>query len=270
MPNTAPPDYRPLRAVADGYSSDAEVYERTWAPVLLPHGRHLLESLPLAEAARVLDAGAGVGTLLADIRRAARSATVVAVDCSPGMIARAPAGFPRALMDVSALGMAPASFDVVVMAFMLFHVPDPLEGLREGRRVLRPGGALGTITWDGEPSFPAQKALLEELDAHGAGPADVSFANHEPVGSPERMRDLLARACYGGIHTWTAPFDYQYELEEFITIRTTRGTTRRRFESMRPERRAAFLRRLRDRLAGMRSLDLLDQATLTYAIATRR
>src|SRR5262245_5840018 len=99
-----------VRRVADHYSLDAESYEEGWAPVLLPHGRELLDRLPLEQSRRVLDAGAGVGTLLPEIQRRARQATVIGIDCSAGMIARAPDPFPRAVMDVTRLGFAPSSF----------------------------------------------------------------------------------------------------------------------------------------------------------------
>jgi len=254
-----------LHQVAERYSSDAEVYERTWAPVLLPHGRRLLGSLPLNQARRVLDAGAGVGTLLGEIQAAAPSATVVAVDCSTGMLARAPVSFPRSVMDVTCLGFVPSVFDVAVMAFMLFHVRDPRQALREIRRLLRPGGTVGTITWDGEPRFPAQRVFLEELNTHGAGPGNPCFVDHAPLSTPLRMRDMLASAGFNSVQTWTAAFDHQYTMEEFITIRTSRGQTRQRFESLQPESRASFLQQTRNRLTQMRSSDFLDQATLIYA-----
>jgi ubiquinone/menaquinone biosynthesis C-methylase UbiE len=259
----------PLDVVARNYSFDAEIYEKSWAPVLRPHSQALLERLPLGHAARVLDAGAGVGFLLPDIQARAASATVFAVDCSAGMLARAPACFPRALMDVMQLGFAPASFDVVIMAFILFHTQEPLLGLREARRILRQGGVAGTITWDGEPNFPAQKVFTEELDASGAVPDAAIFTNHEPVCSPERISSLFTAAGFEDIHTWAAPFDHQYQVEEFINIRTSRGSTRRRFESLDEVRRALFLDRVRRRFDTLTLAEFIDQATLIYATGQR-
>src|SRR5262245_1982219 len=134
--------------IGDHYSADAEAYESGWAPVLLPRGRELLDQLPLATNRLVLDAGAGVGTLLPEIRARAPHASIIAIDCSEGMLRRASSTYPRAIMDLMHLGFARARFDAVVMAFMLFHIEDPSRGLREVAEILRPGGVAGTITWE--------------------------------------------------------------------------------------------------------------------------
>lgn len=75
--------------------------------------------------------------------------TVTAVDISPGMIEKArrkAALYDGALdvrvMDVQALEFPDATFDTVVTACTFCSVPDPLRGLRELYRCLKPGGQL--------------------------------------------------------------------------------------------------------------------------------
>lgn len=258
-----------LGRLAARYDEDAGSYEATWAPVLIPYALPLLETMPLAGARRVLDAGAGVGALMPHLARAAPGALVAGVDASAGMIARAPGALPRAVMDLTRLGLETASFDAVVMAFVLFHLRDALRGLRESLRVLRDGGAFGAITWSGEPDFAAQIALIEELDRAGAERGDAVHADHEAVGAPGKMRGLLETAGFREIRAWTAPFEHAYEPESLIAIRMSRGHTRRRFASLDDPARAQVLARLRDRYSRMTPEEFTDRAVLTYAIAAR-
>jgi SAM-dependent methyltransferase len=70
--------------------------------------------------------------------------------------------------DVQALPFADASFDTVVAAWMLYHVPDLDRGLAEIARVLRPGGRLVVAT--------NSELHLEEARAH----AGVSMVGRVP------------------------------------------------------------------------------------------
>jgi phosphatidylethanolamine/phosphatidyl-N-methylethanolamine N-methyltransferase len=45
-----------------------------------------------------------------------------------------------ALMDVEGLALSPNTFDSVVASFVFCSVPDPIRGLRELHRVLKPCG----------------------------------------------------------------------------------------------------------------------------------
>jgi ubiquinone/menaquinone biosynthesis C-methylase UbiE len=56
--------------------------------------------------------------------------------------ASAPVPVNLAVMDVQGLDLASASFDTVVATFVFCNVPDPLQGLKECRRVLKGGGRL--------------------------------------------------------------------------------------------------------------------------------
>ena len=75
--------------------------------------------------------------------------TIMAVDISPGMVAQARqraatyAGtLEVAVMDVQHLEYPDATFDTAVTSCTFCSVPDPIRGLREIYRCLKPGGRL--------------------------------------------------------------------------------------------------------------------------------
>ena len=94
---------------------------------------------------RVLEAGVGTGLNLPYYTD--RCQEIVGIDLSTSMLAQAARRIPQckapvalAEMDVQALELAAASFDCVLVSFVFCTVPDPLQGLRECLRVLKPGG----------------------------------------------------------------------------------------------------------------------------------
>jgi SAM-dependent methyltransferase len=75
---------------------------------------------------------------------------VTAVDLSDRLLERArqkvPAGDGQIValrvMDAQALDFPDATFDTVAATWVFCSVPDPILGLKEARRVLKPGGRL--------------------------------------------------------------------------------------------------------------------------------
>jgi len=99
-----------------------------------------------ARPAQVLDVGCGPGDH-AERLDGDLGVAVVAVDTSERMVELARArGVDARLGDAQELRFDDASFDVVLAASMLYHVPDLERALREIRRVLRPGGRLVAAT----------------------------------------------------------------------------------------------------------------------------
>lgn len=99
-----------------------------------------------ARGPRVLEVGVGTGK---NMDYWPNDARVTAVDLTPGMleIARQRAqtlGIAADLRmgDIQALDFPDASFDSVVGTCVFCSVPDPVLGLRELGRVLRPGGQV--------------------------------------------------------------------------------------------------------------------------------
>lgn len=103
---------------------------------------------------RVLDVGCGGGMALRLLSRRAWDGRVIGVDYSPDMVEQARARNAEAVRrgrvevhqgDAMALPFPDGSFDQVCAIETFYFWPDPLRGLREAHRVLRPGGRL-TVT----------------------------------------------------------------------------------------------------------------------------
>lgn len=252
------------------YSAVAPAYEEIWAPLLRPFGVRLLDRVPLADARRVLDLGCGVGRLLPDIEERAPGATVVGADLTEGMLRQAPRRFARVAMDCTRPAFAAASFDAVISAFMLFHVPQPLVALRFAREVLCPGGAAAIAVWGTGEVFPAMDAWDEELDRLDV-PLDPSAAGgsdgREHTDSPQKMAVLLADAGFEDVKAEPAEWLLQWELEGFLEWRRRMGPSGRRLAQLDPDAREIAFDRARERVASMGSAALLHRDEVVLASA---
>lgn len=110
-------------------------------------------ALDAAPGDRVLDLAAGTGTSSAEL--ADRGVDVVACDFSTGMMSVGKRRRPDLAFvagDATELPFADDSFDAVTISYGLRNIVDTVRGLREMRRVTRPGGRLvvtefSTPTW---------------------------------------------------------------------------------------------------------------------------
>ncbi|MFY9578145.1 MAG: class I SAM-dependent methyltransferase [Gaiellaceae bacterium] len=105
-----------------------------------------IDAVAEAQPRRVLEVGGGEGELAERIVHEL-GAELVAIDQSERMVEiQSTAGLDARVGDVQNLPFGDAEFDVVLAAWMLYHVPDLDRGLREIVRVLRPGGRLVAVT----------------------------------------------------------------------------------------------------------------------------
>ena len=255
--------------VTDRYNREAYAYRDLWGPVLRPAGLRLLQEIADTPAQRIVDVGTGVGLLLPDLRAAFPDAFLLGVDRAPGMLHLAPSGVPLAVMDARQLALPPASVDLVLLVFMLFHLENPVDGLREARRVLRDGGRVGTLTWGGELESNATRIWTECLDAHGAIEADpIAATRHAPVDTPEKMEALLRIAGFTSSHSWADELVTTLDLEHLLSLRTSMGSAKPRFDSLDPPARETCVATARRRMERLADEDFVARGRIVYAVAS--
>jgi demethylmenaquinone methyltransferase/2-methoxy-6-polyprenyl-1,4-benzoquinol methylase/phosphoethanolamine N-methyltransferase len=142
---------------------------------------------------QVLDVGCGTGALtLVAARQAGATGQVYGVDASPEMIQVATshtqrnsrgAGAAQAWAAVTfrtglieRLAFPDQSFDVVLSSLMMHHLPGDLRrrGLLEVRRVLKPGGRVFIVDFNGGSGAGLHRIV--GWRGHGAQPADAQEA----------------------------------------------------------------------------------------------
>lgn len=139
-----------------GWDLAAADYEPLWQRQLAPAQAALLAAAAPQPGDRVLDVACGTGLVALDAARAVGpGGAVLGVDLSERMVEAATrraqaqdlanARFER--MDGEALALPDACVDVALCALGLMYLPDWDRGLREMRRVLRPGGRFAAAVW---------------------------------------------------------------------------------------------------------------------------
>lgn len=126
------------------YDRASKYYDwQVWPMELFGMRRFRRQVLARVSGPRVLEVGVGTGVNLPEY---AADLNVDAIDLSPRMLAKAHgrtnvhAHVHLHEMDVQNLAFADASFNTVSATCVFCSVPDPVVGLKEVRRVLRPDG----------------------------------------------------------------------------------------------------------------------------------
>lgn len=186
------------------------------AAYLLPHLRAGMD---------LLDVGSGPGTITADLAEAVSPGSVTAVEATEQAMeltrrtaAERDVDVRCVVTDVHGLDLPDDAFDVVHAHQVLQHLGDPVQALREMRRVCRPGGIVAVrdadyagFTW--YPQLPELDRWLElyrraaranggEPDAGRRLPAwarAAGFSDIQVSASTWAFADEPSRAWWGGM-----------------------------------------------------------------------
>jgi ubiquinone/menaquinone biosynthesis C-methylase UbiE len=202
----------PAAATATAPAEDT-AFVRFWNDVLAPkfirfkhilvdglsqHSEAVFPRLPVRSGDHVLDVGCGFGdTALKLAERVGPGGSVVGIDCCDAFLDFARAAVrARRLANVSfvrgdaEIALPINQFDFVFARFGTMFFANPVAGLRNMRRALKPGGRMVHIVWRERADNPwlsmAKDVVLRFLpppgaDAQTCGPGPFSMADEATV-----------------------------------------------------------------------------------------
>lgn len=158
----------------------------------------VFDQFKLPAVCRVLEVGCGTGRLWKDnLARIPAGWQITLSDFSAGMLERAKNNLDGAVsgqfefktLDVEQIPLPDESYDAVIANYMLYHVPNRAQALREIHRILKPGGKLYAAT-NGIDHLNELYDLI-----HQVAPS-ANFLDHEFL--LENGEEQLA-ACFGQV-----------------------------------------------------------------------
>jgi SAM-dependent methyltransferase len=238
----------------------------------------LIAAAGVADGHAVLDVAAGTGEATVGLTaRVGAAGRVLAVDVSQGMLAlaaRKVAGRPVrfALMDGQSLAVRAASFDAVVCQLGLMFFAEPLRGLQECWRVLRPRRRMALQVWSRPERItfygPLAEAVSRELPEHRD-----SIYLPSALADADRVQALLAGAGFSEVTVTPERRTVTFESFDDYWEAVEAGGSRigQFYLGLPPGRRAAVREEVERRMASWRSGQRLTlEAEALIAQGTKR
>ncbi len=190
-----------------------------WLPQIAPVGEALIEALQARPGDKILDVASGTGEPALTLARRNPEVDIVGVDAAEGMVRVAQAKVEREglsnirfqPMPAEQLDFADASFDRVLCRFGVMLFEDSQQGLREMRRVLKPGGRASLAVWSTAETMPTLLWAYEAFKDRIPEDAYPPLLKVTSLGGVGVLDGLLEQAGFSAYEIETRRFDYRFD-----------------------------------------------------------
>jgi SAM-dependent methyltransferase len=196
-----------FRIAADAYDR----YIGRYAPEL---AAALISAAGVQPGQRALDVGCGPGALTAALAELLGAERVAAVDPSEPFAEACAARVEGARVELAAAEALPfgdGSYDAVLSQLVVNFMSDAPAGVREMRRVTRPGGTVAAAVWDYAGEMTLLRRFWDAAVALDPAAASLDEGRQMPYCQPDELsrlwRDAGLREVAGSALTVAAGYD---------------------------------------------------------------
>jgi SAM-dependent methyltransferase len=198
----------------------ADAYDRFMGRYSGPLAPLFADFAGIGPGQRVLDVGCGPGALTTELIARLGAAAVSAVDPSESFVRAAQERHPQVDVRRSSaeqLPFADDAFDAAAAQLVVHFMADPVAGLREMLRVVRPGGTVAACVWDHDGGsgplnifWGAARRIDPDVrtEAHMAGAREGHLAELFAAAGATHIEHapLLVRVEHPTFEDWWEPY----------------------------------------------------------------
>lgn len=199
-----------------------EAYDRFMGRYAVPLAVVFADFAGIQADTKVLDVGCGPGALTAELTLRVGETAVTAVDPSPPFVAAIRERLPLSaafLASAERLPFPDDTFDAALAQLVVPFMEDPVRGLSEMARVVRPGGTVAACVWHhagGEGPLSAFWESVRSLDHEAtdeSGLQGVREGQLDDLCARAGLSDiqsgrLRSRVTFATFEDWWEPFTF--------------------------------------------------------------
>ncbi len=191
-----------MRNTQPDWNRIAEKFD-LWLPHLAPVSQQLIRALDPGYGETILDVACGTGEPALTLARRVGDADITAVDAARGMVDVAKKKAEREQLSIhfdtmpaERLRFEDDRFDAVICRFGVMLFDHPVEGLKQIRRVLKPGGRYALAVWGELDRLSSFKLTADAIDPLMADDNKTPMARVTSLGIPGAMQAALTEAGF--------------------------------------------------------------------------